>query len=312
MTPLSEITEQLFIDQLRDWELARLNYGLLSRVLTRKVDFGSFSVAIQFNPERIRSSAAKVDSKTIDERPCFLCAHNRPAEQKGVPFGNRLNILVNPYPIFSKHLTITSEKHVLQRISGNFELMLQLSQALGDYIVFYNGPQCGASAPDHFHFQAGKRGFLPLESDFETKGSVRLIASAKLTGIWCWVNYLRGIITLTGSDISGLSDIFERFYTEMSMHQPDKPEPMLNILAYFEKGEWRVHLIPRKVHRPAQFFAPGDEQILLSPASVDIGGVLITPRESDFRKISEKDVEDIFRQVCYSDKEILHILNNIV
>ena len=161
-------------------------------------------------------------------------------------------------------------------------------------------------------WQAGNRGFIPLESDFERKRCVKLISAGQLTEIWYWENYLRGIITLKGHDIRNLENIFVQFYEQMTLLQPEKPEPMLNILACFERGEWIVHLIPRKVHRPDRFFAGGEDQILLSPASVDIGGVLITPRESDFTRLSETDIADIFSQVCYSDNEILQIVKNIV
>jgi len=308
----SDHINELFTTQLRDWELARVNYAQLEKVRTRKIDFGTFDVFIQFNPERIKSSSAKVDAKSIGERPCFLCEKNRPPEQRGVSFGNSLTALVNPFPIFKRHLTIPSEKHTDQRIRNNFETMLSLAEKLPSFTVFYNGPECGASAPDHFHFQAGSRGFIPLEKDFLSGKHAKLVSGREGLGIWLWTGYKRGIITLAGNDRNSLSGAFTQLFDKFSDTHPEKPEPMLNILAAFSEEGWAVHVIPRKKHRPSQFFIEGKDQILVSPAAVDLGGVIITPREEDFRKITKADVEDIFGQVCYSDDELLCIINTIL
>jgi len=305
----SDKIDELFSTQLRDWELAKVNYGQLEKVRTRKIDFGTFEVFVQFNPERIRSSAAKVDSKSIGARPCFLCEKNRLPEQRGVRFENRLTILVNPFPIFSRHLTIPSELHTDQRIRNNFDTMLSLAKALSSFIIFYNGPQCGASAPDHFHFQAGNQGFIPIEKDFRNrKHSVPLSIESGIE-IWQWIRYLRGIITLKGDDRKKLVKAFDRFLDRLSEVQSDKPEPMLNILAGYSSSEWLIHIMPRKQHRPFQFFAAGSDQIVLSPAAVDLGGVIVTPREEDFNKITRSDVEDIFGQVCFNENELSGLLN---
>jgi hypothetical protein len=301
---LSESVSELFRQQLSEWKLARVNYSLLSKVQTRKLEIDNSEVLLQFNPERIKSSAAKVDIKSIESRPCFLCSANRPPEQRGVRFGDDLTILVNPFPIFNRHLTIPSEAHTDQRIESNFSLMLSLAEALPEYVVFYNGPQCGASAPDHFHFQAGNRRFLPLEGDFAGKKYNATFCGQKGLEIWYWSGYLRGIVTFEGSDRKKIEDMFTKFYNDFAPLQPMNPEPMLNILAYFNFGRWVVHIIPRKLHRPAQFFAEGAGQIIVSPASVDLGGVIITPREEDFRKINADDIKDIFSQVCLTGPEV--------
>lgn len=306
----SSKVNDLFTSQLRDWELARTNYSLLGRVMTRTIAFGRFPLLVQFNPERIRSSAAKVDAKSIEARPCFLCAENRPPEQRGLSVANNMTILVNPFPIFDKHLTIVSDSHTDQRILPNFTSMLTLASSLRDYVIFYNGPECGASAPDHFHFQAGNRGFLPIESDFDNGGSVTLLADRKGVEIWVWNGYGRGIATLKGRSACRIAEVFAGFYAGLQRQQPERPEPMLNILAYSDGDELTVHLIPRKLHRPAQFFATGESQILLSPASVDLGGVIITPREEDYKKITGEDLSDIFAQVSLSDDEILKLLKD--
>ena len=220
-----------------------------------------------------------------------------------------MTILVNPFPIFTKHLTIPSELHIDQRIGNNFVHMMDLVKAIPDYVIFYNGPQCGASAPDHLHFQAGNKGFLPIEIDFTNRKYVRLISKKPGVELWHWTGYLRGIMTLRGTDKEKLIQAFNHFYEKFSAFQPDKPEPMLNILAYHYSDGWVIHIIPRILHRPVQFFAEGKKQILLSPASVDLGGVIITPREEDFDKISVSDTEDIFRQVCLDENEILNFFS---
>jgi ATP adenylyltransferase/5',5'''-P-1,P-4-tetraphosphate phosphorylase II len=301
----SDKIDDLFTSQLRDWELAKVNYRQLEKVKTRKLDFGTFNVFVQFNPERIRSSAAKVDAKSIGARPCFLCKKNRPQEQRGVLFGNNLTVLVNPFPIFSRHLTIPSELHTDQRIRNNFNTMLSLAKALPSYIIFYNGPQCGASAPDHFHFQAGNIGFIPIEKDFQNGKLAGPLSVNPGIEIWKWTGYLRGIVTLKGYNIEKLANAFDSIYNRFAEIQSDKPEPMLNILAGHSSSGWIIHIIPRKQHRPSQFFAEGSDQILISPAAVDLGGVIITPREEDFIKITKADVEDIFGQVCFKENELL-------
>jgi galactose-1-phosphate uridylyltransferase len=308
----SEKVSDLFNAQLSEWDLAGINYNQFKKVKTRKLDFGDFEILVQFNPERMRSSAAKVDTKSIEARPCFLCSKNRPSQQRGVTFEKDLTVLVNPFPIFTRHLTIPSEQHIDQRILQNFGKMLSLAESIPDYLIFYNGPQCGASAPDHFHFQAGNRGFLPIEADFSGGMFTKLLAVNSGVEIWHWSDYLRAIVTLKGSDSKKLFRVFSHFYDNFFAFQPDEPEPMLNILAYSNPDAWIIHIIPRKLHRPVQFYNEGFEQILLSPASVDLGGVIITPREEDFYKISVSDVKDIFSQVCISENEIAGFFNELI
>jgi len=156
MNKLNTETKSLFREQVANWELARANYAGLKTVKTKVFSFDDFEIKVQFNPARIVSSGAKMDAKTIAERPCFLCAENRPAEQQGVDAGN-YTVLVNPFPIFPEHFTIPRKEHTDQQIKPYFSDMLELAEALDDYLVFYNGPKCGASAPDHIHFKPAQR-----------------------------------------------------------------------------------------------------------------------------------------------------------
>lgn len=308
----SDKINDLFTAQLLEWELAKVNYSQLEKVKTKILKFGDFEILVQFNPERMRSSAAKVDSKSIGIRPCFLCQVNRPLEQHGVTFADEFTVLVNPFPIFNRHLTIPSDLHTDQRIMNNFGKMLSLAEAIPDYVIFYNGPECGASAPDHFHFQAGNKGFMPVERDFSAGKHTRLLSVKPGVEIWQWTGYIRSIITLKGFDKEKLVSVFNHFFYRFSVLQPKKPEPMLNILVYHSNEGWLIHLIPRKLHRPTQYFAEGNGQILLSPASVDLGGVIITPREEDFNRISPDDVTDIFRQVCLEETLLPDFFSEII
>ncbi len=311
---ISRKIKELIRSQMQNWDLARNNYGGLRMVKSQTVQLaGGRVIKVQFNPERIRSSAAKVDAKSIQQRACFLCEENRPAQQEGVAFGDDFTILINPYPIFPEHLTIVSNRHTLQLIEPNFKQMLALARELKEFTLFYNGPKCGASAPDHFHFQAGTKGFMPVEEDFRNGKYTKLAAEEKGVKLYQWEEYHCGVITFQGDREQVMVDLFERLYTYLRSYQPDEIEPMLNVLAYFEKGSWIVHVFPRILHRPSCYFEEGVKQILISPASVDMGGVFITPREEDFEKISAADLENILKQVCLNPKDtacaIIHLLN---
>jgi hypothetical protein len=271
---LADKVNRLFEDQLKNWELARNNYKALEQIKVKIEDVNGSRYKVQFNPARIASSAAKVDPKSIRERKCFLCSNNRPPEQKGVPFGKQYTILINPYPIFPRHLTIPALQHTPQLIASRFGDMLDLARRLEDYTVFYNGPECGASAPDHVHVQAGNKGFLPIENDRNRKYSICIESENKQEAL----------------------DRFRQIYDSLPL-QPGSAEPMLNILTWYENGNWTICLFPRKKHRPACYFAEGDANLLISPASVDAGGVLITPLEKDFEKITARDIDGILDEV---------------
>jgi ATP adenylyltransferase/5',5'''-P-1,P-4-tetraphosphate phosphorylase II len=307
---ISEQARQLIKEQQQEWELARNNYAGLKNVKSRKLAFDGFDMVVQFNPERIRSSAAKVDAKSIEARPCFLCEQNRPKEQRGILLLDHYHILVNPFPIFPEHLTIPHLDHTDQLIEGKFGDMLDIAKALEDFTVFYNGPKCGASAPDHFHFQAGIKRFMPIERDYRNGSFFHYSKSVGTVDIIKWTDYLRTILTFSARDNDQIISLFSKLFVELKALQPEEAEPMLNILASFQGSRWTVHIFPRQLHRPWQYFEKGEKQILLSPASVDMGGVLITPREEDYDKISMKDTEDIFRQVCLDDQRFEEIIQS--
>lgn len=300
---IQQETNRLFKMQLAAWPLLGANWEKLDSVLVKTFSFEGFEIRVQFNPKRITSSAAKVDKGSIEKRPCFLCAENRPPEEDCVAFGEDYEILCNPFPIFRKHYTIARKSHLPQVIDPEFFRMLDMSRELPELVVFYNAPACGASAPDHMHFQAGNRGLMPIEEDLgnlaDLYGKTLLTWNGfSLTAI---NDGLRRFLLLESREKKPLEDAFVRISAFMrTLVSGD--EPMLNILACYDKG-WQVLVFPREKHRPWQFFEEGEENILLSPASVDMGGMMITPMEKDFNKITAADIRDIFTQISLDNKQ---------
>lgn len=305
----SDNAQNLLSEQLREWEQARLNYEALAKVESKDFSFGKFIIKVQFNPARIQSSAAKVDAKSIQERKCFLCPANLPEVQKGIPFENTYQILVNPFPIFPQHFTIPTYQHVDQLILNRYGDMLDLAKGLDEYTFFYNGPKCGASAPDHAHFQAGNKGFLPVEKDIEYIDKETIFEIETLR-VYAFKNYLRNGFLIEAEDQKQAVDFFKTLYSLLEIKEGEK-EPMMNIISWYQDGKWFSCIFPREKHRPSCFFAEGNENILISPASVDLGGVFITPLEKDFMKITTEDIQTILKEVCMSDSDMLALIGKI-
>jgi ATP adenylyltransferase/5',5'''-P-1,P-4-tetraphosphate phosphorylase II len=272
----------------------------LSSIVAREVDFGHFSMKIQFNPGRIVSSAAKVDRKSIAERKCFLCTDNLPPEQKGVETGGYA-ILCNPFPIFPEHFTIPHKKHIDQRIPGAFGDMLLITKAMGSrYSLFYNGPKCGASAPDHLHFQAGDFGFMSIDHTWPTlvEHHGTWLKQTETTRVASVDDSLRRFIVIESRDQAEILTTFNTLFDAFSRFNSDQDEePMVNVITSYQNNRWCVIVFLRRKHRPTQFFLEGEEQILFSPASVDFGGVCITPVEKDFHRIDKALLTDMFSQL---------------
>ena len=271
---LKDKVNQLFKEQLSEWDLAKKNYHALEHVKTKSFILDNKEYKVQFNPARIISSASKVDVQSIRERKCFLCSENLPAEQKVISFKDRYFILVNPYPIFPRHLTIPLMEHTPQLIYPRFGDMLDIAQQLDDYVVFYNGPKCGASAPDHFHFQAGNKGFLPIENDMNRRNAISFESDNK----------------------EELLESFQQIYDNLPL-QPGDSEPMMNILTWYDTTKWGVCIFARKKHRPSCYGVEDENSLLISPGAVDLGGMFITPLEKDFEKITVDNVIHILNEV---------------
>jgi hypothetical protein len=299
----SERVSQLFKEQNSKWPLMTKNYNDLNQIRLKKLVFSDFYMKLQFNPARIRSSAAKVDKVSIENRACFLCSGNRPEEQDGVIFEDVFDILVNPYPIFPMHLTIANRNHCPQQIKSNFRWMLELAEALPQFTLFYNGPRCGASAPDHFHFQAGNRNYMPIDYQLDdlkfNYGMMKLHGHCK---VWKINDLLRKFILMESTNPEEMESVFYNIYEKLLFLKPIDGEPDLNIHCSHGHSGWRVLIFPRGEHRPWQFYAEGEENVLFSPASVDLGGLLITPLEKDFEKIDKVIAWSMMKQIGPSDE----------
>ncbi|MFZ4725547.1 MAG: DUF4922 domain-containing protein, partial [Paludibacter sp.] len=286
------------------WPLAQTNFAGLKTVRTKSFSFGDYEVKVQFNPARMASSGAKTDAKSIAERKCFLCAENRPLVQKSIEFGD-YEILVNPFPIFPEHFTILRKEHVDQQILPYFTDMLELAKAIDEYLIFYNGPACGASAPDHAHFQAGTKDFLPLVNDYKRLKNTHtdLLVTTEKMQLFQMKNYLRNVYCIESSDIASAKDAFEKLYNHFNSPLPHfdvrGTEPMMNIVCNYENEKWFTFILPRKAFRPWQYNAEGDQQLMVSPATVEMCGIFITPLESHFDRITKEDVVSIFEQVSF-------------
>lgn len=310
---IAQQINELISRQKEEWPLAKENYAGLEKVQSKVFPFDGFKIKVQHNPERILSSAAKTDKKSIEKRPCFLCQENRPKEQESIDFAGKYSILLNPYPIFPEHLTIVYKEHLPQGIAPYFPDMLQLSKYLPDFTIFYNGPQCGASAPDHFHFQAGSKNMMPVDTELLSFASAKgelLLQDETTQVVAVNSNYLRNLVLLISSSPEKLNLHFQRILKRMQKSK-QLEEPMLNILVSYEEGNWRIIIFPRDKQRPDQFYAKGEQQILISPAAVELGGLAILPRREDFEKITSADLQNIYKQVSINNQDFEELKKKI-
>lgn len=319
--------EQLFEKQLESWPLASDNYLKLAGVLTRKFQINGSLIIVQFNQNRITSSTAVVTNNAIKNRPCFLCAKNRPSEQRDLVFKSQrtssktgskdddlFTILVNPYPVFPRHFTIAAS-HKPQTIVGNIGSMQQLTKKFDDCVVFYNGPKCGASAPDHMHFQAGNKGLMPIETEFQAwrESKTSILTNKEDTYIYMFKDFLRGGWILEGADAIKLELALSKIIQTLeNFSNPNNSEPMLNILSWYENEKWIIVAFPRKSHRPSCYFLEDDGKYLVSPASVEMGGLIVTARHEDFERINERVIKQIYNEVTLSDLEISKISEQLI
>lgn len=314
---LGDKAKALLNQQKENWELLSEGYKSLTTVEVKEFEFDGFSLKVQFNPGRIKSSAAKVDSKSIKERQCFLCPENLPQEQKAVLFRNDYLLLCNPFPIFPEHFTIPQIEHSPQTIYENFTDLLELSKEISKfYTVFYNGPKCGASAPDHMHFQAGNKYFMTIDEEYENlkaTGHLKEFITQDKINIFSSHHYLRNLIALESDSKDTLKDAFHTYYDAHQKLTGNSEEPMMNIIIYYDDNKWRVLIFPREKHRPDFYYSEGDDKLIWSPAAVDLGGVCITPVEKDFKKITKDKLVEGFRQITapneyfeFIKKEILN------
>lgn len=310
MNNLTEKMQALLEVQIYQWEQCRQGYAYLKDAGFKEYNCNTYNVIVQFNPGRIISSTAKVDSNSIRLRKCFLCKHNRPSQQQDIETVNGFVILCNPAPIFSSHFTISHIDHIPQSILEHFESILIISKELGPEItVTYNGPQSGASAPDHLHFQAFTSGIMPVESAVKENGRVESIRQ----GLGVVRMYDRTILVLQGDSSSMLCKDFANIYSSFAevVTTGWNREPLLNLIVRYEENRWLVLVFLRKRHRPDYYFKQGKEQFIISPGAVDMGGLLIVPRREDFDRLTVGLIQDIYRQVSLEEEVFYKIIDGL-
>lgn len=300
---------RFFNRQMEKWADARHRFRDLKHVETHQL---SDQLKVQWNPARIVSTGAKIDKKTLGDRPCFLCDKNRPKEQISKQIDERFLLLVNPFPILPVHFTIPARKHQPQSIYKNYGEMHRFLSLHSELMVFYNGPKCGASAPDHLHFQAGTSGILPLQANWQRLSRnltdiISLNDDEKIALIHDFV--VPAFVIISKSEDSDEA-LFQRLYKSMPV-RGDETEPMMNIIAWRKGDEYISVVIPREKHRPEAYFAEGDAQMMVSPGALDMSGLIITPREEDFRKLTEESATAILQECGVSTDKMNSIVSKL-
>jgi ATP adenylyltransferase/5',5'''-P-1,P-4-tetraphosphate phosphorylase II len=291
------LVEGLAEHQLATWPMLRDAVAGLARVEYKKFSAGGSETLAQFNPQRMVSTAAKVDAATIKQRPCFLCAENLPPEERGIAFGADFVALYNPFPVLPRHLVITSRRHIPQTIEGNFGTLLDLALDLGgEFFVVYNGAACGASAPDHLHFQACERESLPIVREIET-WERRDLSNDSGVETFTLKDYRLNALIARGNDRSALIEWFDRALNLLAEITGAESEPMINLVVTRDGDQWTMIVFPRGKHRPDRYFAEGDAKLTVSPAAIDLAGVLVVPQPDHFARITSRDVEEIYAEV---------------
>jgi hypothetical protein len=300
--------------QRQHWQLLREGYDAFQAMETKRLKVAEAEVVVQHNPRRIRSSAAQVDKESISTRPCFLCAENLPPEERALAFGDFV-ILCNPFPVLDKHLSIVDRNHGEQSIAGNVGSLLALARELGSqYFVLYNGPECGASAPDHLHFQACSNALLPVaEHLFDSEPVLSEECSsceetaANTFELFSLGGSGRTNVVFRGGNLRELEQWLNRFIDEFGK-QTEKREPMLNIISAYANRIWTVFVFPRARHRPASFYEQGPGRLLVSPGAIDMAGVLVVPEREHYDRLNGELIERIYNEVSYSEE----IINNLL
>lgn len=307
---------ELFIEnQLAKWQTARTNHEALNQIETRRFELAGNTITVQFNPARAVSTCAKVDKSSIEARKCFLCPENKPNEQDEIiiSLDEPFSLRINPYPILPGHLTFSSLKHqdqvladkTIRQLPGKLISWLEEYFASG-YVLFYNGTKCGASAPDHFHFQAVKQSDVPViqqwerlmetavrEKEIKTENG-NTYSSFQITSYICPIQVF---ICNHSADI--LPEMINQYLESLPLHEGES-EPRYNLFAWQDKQRgFTMAYFPREEHRPACYTATGGEQLLVSPGALDMAGLLVTPRKEDFDKIIESDITQIYKEVAY-------------
>ena len=303
---------RFFQRQLQTWHEVRQRYRDLQHVETRELVTDTITLQAQWNPARIGSTGAKIDAKSIAERPCFLCAKNRPQEQMHRVIDDKYELLVNPFPILPVHFTLPTLKHQPQRILPMYGEMLKIAEQEKEVTLLYNGPHCGASAPDHAHLQSVGTGFLPLQQAWQrlSRNLTEVITDEDDNGIWQVADYPAAAFVIRSHSQSIGERLFRRLYDVLPPSE-DQSEPMMNVIMWQAGDAVLSVVLPRRKHRPACYTAEGEAQYIISPGAVDMGGLIITPRETDFRRLTPELVLDIYRELSLTPEQMQQVVESV-
>ena len=302
--------QRFFNRQLEKWEAARQRYHDLRSAKTRELAVGAYSIQVQWNPARMVSTGAKIDQKTIAERPCFLCEKNRPKEQIKKEVDGQYELLVNPFPILQQHFTIPSLKHQPQRILDSYGEIHKLLEEYPEMMVFYNGPQCGASAPDHAHFQAGTSGLLPLQMSWQrlSRNLTPLISLNDDEDISLIDDYPCTALLIRSRSQYGDEQLFRRLYEALPATDP---EPMMNIVAWRSNDDFLSVVFPRTKHRPDCYYKEGEAQYIISPGALDMAGLIITPRQEDYERLTPETALGILDEITLKGEALQSVIDRL-
>jgi hypothetical protein len=309
---LADLAAALLERQKGNWPGLIAGYDALGDVRVREIRGEGWELLIQFNPRRIVSSGANLDPEFLRSRPCFLCPDHLPPEQQAILYREDYLILCNPMPIFPGHLTIAHRRHLPQSIQERLPTLLRLAMDFGSgTTLLYNGPRAGASAPDHLHFQAAPAGFLPAEK--EIRDSRRRTGTKRQKGVEIFrtAGLGRGILVIEGSQEGNVAAAAEEAIEALGRLNPSDGEPLLNLFCTRTGEGWRLTLFPRQKSRPDAYFKEGPERLLISPGAVDMGGIIITPREEDFLALTPEIVRDLYREVAFDDAAVDELLASL-
>ena len=295
---------RFFNRQLQTWDAVRQRYRDLSNVEVRELVDNTLTLQVQWNPARIGSTGAKIDARSIAERPCFLCRKNRPQEQMKRVVDGQYELLVNPFPIMPVHFTLPTLTHQPQRILPMYGELLRLAQRNPNLTLLYNGPHCGASAPDHAHLQAVNSGMLPLQQAWQrlSRNLTEVVKTTDDEGIWHVADYPAAAFVIRSHSVETGERLFRQLYQALPT-AADGSEPMMNVIAWRTGDELLSVVLPRRKHRPDCYTATGDAQYIISPGAVDMGGLIITPREEDFRRLTVDTVLAIYAEVSLTAEQ---------
>lgn len=295
-------------DQLSVWPLASGNFRSLKTAQIKDLTVNSLACKVQHNPCRIASTTAEVDAQSLASRPCFLCVPNRPQQQFHIKFEGRkdrhYNIQVNPYPIFPNHFVIARDIHSPQSIWHNFVDMMDFARKYQEYLVFYNGPFSGASAPDHMHFQAIPKGLLPLQLaiDEYLDTEPQPLTTGQDARLYHFPGYCRGVYAFRSDTPKSLAKLFYRL-VDCAPLVEGEPEPRLNLYIYCYKDEYRCFVILRGKVRSHHYYSEGADHLTMTPGAADMAGFFVCPKAEDFQKLTPGLLEEMLDEVAISEEE---------